>query len=207
MFEELIKRYPTLCCCQKQIEQAAEVLKGCFSAGGKLLICGNGGSAADSSHIVGELMKDFCFKRPIPLGEQKHLAKLFPEEGAKLARQLQKALPAISLPDQTALFTAWVNDASAETVYAQMVYGYGKQGDVLLALSTSGNSANVLQAARVARLLNLKVVTLTGAQPCKLDELSDVIVHAPETDTAAIQELHLPIYHALCAWCEKYFFS
>ena len=207
MFEELTKRYPALSCCQKQLEQAAELLKDCFSKGGKLLVCGNGGSAADSGHIAGELMKDFRFKRPISDEEQERLSELFPEEGANLARQLQKALPAISLPDQTALFTAWVNDASAETVYAQMVYGYGKQGDVLLALSTSGNSANVLQAARVARLLNLKVVTLTGARPCKLDELSDVIVHAPETDTAAIQELHLPIYHALCAWCEEYFFS
>lgn len=207
MFEELISRYPALHCCQRQIEQAAEILRDCFSAGGKLLICGNGGSAADSGHIVGELMKDFRFKRPISGEEQERLAELFPEDGAILAQQLQKALPAISLPDQAALFTAWVNDASAETVYAQMVYGYGRQGDVLLALSTSGNSDNILQAARAARLRDMKVVALTGARPCRLDELSDVIIHAPETDTTTVQELHLPIYHALCTWCEEYFFS
>lgn len=207
MFEELTKRYPALSCCQKQLEQAAELLKDCFSKGGKLLVCGNGGSAADSGHIAGELMKDFRFKRPIPAEEQQRLAALFPEDGAALAKQLQRALPVISLPDQTALFTAWTNDASAETAYAQMVYGYGKPEDLLLALSTSGNSANVLQAARAARLRDMKIIALTGARPCELDELSDVAIHVPETDTALVQELHLPVYHALCAWCEESFFS
>ncbi|MBQ7915319.1 MAG: SIS domain-containing protein [Firmicutes bacterium] len=207
MINELMKRYPVLECCRKEIEGTAQILMESFRNGGKLLTCGNGGSAADSGHIVGELMKGFILKRPLPSAEQEKLCEMFPEEGKKIAAQLQGALPAISLPDQTALLTAFVNDVAADMMYAQLVYGYGCAGDVLLGISTSGNSANVLNAARVAKFKGMKVIALAGEKACKLDELADIVIHVPAGKTHEVQELHLPVYHALCAWCEAESFS
>ena len=207
MINDLIKRYPVLAVCQKEIEEAAQVLKERFQQGGILLTCGNGGSAADSGHIVGELMKGFILKRPLSQQEQEALIQMFPEGGEKIAAQLQGALPAISLPDQTALLTAFVNDVAADMMYAQLVYGYGCAGDVLLGISTSGNSANVVNAAKVAKFKGMKVIALVGEKACKLDELADVVIHVPAAKTHEVQELHLPVYHALCAWCEEQFFK
>ncbi|MGI5855983.1 MAG: D-sedoheptulose-7-phosphate isomerase [Candidatus Merdivicinus sp.] len=207
MFEELYRRYPILAPCKESLEQAARLLLQCFQSGGKLLVCGNGGSSADSGHIVGELMKGFRLRRPIPPEERQRLLEWFPDCGEALANELQGALPAISLPDQTALFTACANDISASIAYGQMVYGYGRKGDVLLTISTSGNSENVVNAARIAKFRGLKIIALTGEGPCLLDRLADATIHVPEQETARIQELHLPVYHALCAWCEEQFFN
>ena len=207
MMDEWFERYPALDCCRTAMEKAANLLCESFRAGGQLLICGNGGSCADSGHIAGELLKGFRLKRPIPPAEAEELERRFGEEGKKLASTLQGALPAISLPDQTAVLTAFANDVLPEAGFAQLVYGYGRRGDVLLGISTSGNSSNIVDAARVAVLRGMNVIALVGSRPCNLDELADVAIHVPETDTAHVQELHLPVYHALCAWCEQAFFA
>lgn len=207
MTNEWFERYPMLRDCRASMTQAADLLCASFRAGGQLLICGNGGSCADSGHIAGELLKGFRLKRPIPPQERAELARRFGADGTRLADALQGALPAISLPDQTAVLTAFANDVLPEAGFAQLTYGYGRPGDVLLGISTSGNSANVVDAARVAAIRGMKVIALVGARPCALDALADVTIHVPETDTAHVQELHLPVYHALCAWCEQVFFG
>ena len=203
----LYETYPALSVCRDDIEKAIEQMLHTYRQGGKLLLCGNGGSAADSDHIVGELMKGFRLMRPLPRTEREQLMALFPEEGAYLAEHLQGALPAISLPDQTAVLTAFGNDVAADMGFAQLVYGYGRPGDVLLAISTSGNSRNVVNAARIARWREMTVIGLTGLKPGRLDGLAQVVIHAPGEDTAAVQELHLPIYHTLCSLCEDRFFG
>lgn len=175
-----------------------------FKTGGKLLVCGNGGSAADSEHVVGELMKSFRFKRPV---DSSFLASYRAANDGDAPSWLEGALPAISLVSQTALSTAFGNDEAAVGVFAQQVYGYGKCGDVLLAISTSGNSANVIEAVKVARAKDMKVVSLTGASESALTSLSDVCVRAPRDEVFRIQELHLPIYHALCAAVEAELFG
>ena len=207
MIDTLIERYPELAGCRGEIEAAAERLIQAFAAGGQLLVCGNGGSCADSGHIVGELMKGFRLLRPLPAAERERLEELYPQEGAYLAEHLQGALPAIALPDQTAVLTAFGNDVAADMGFAQLVYGYGRSGDVLLAISTSGNSRNVVNAARIARFRGMTVIGLTGFRSGQLDALSQVVIHAPGEDTAAVQEHHLPIYHALCSMCEDHFFG
>ena len=207
MTNEWFERYPALESCRPAMESAAEILCGSFRAGGQLLICGNGGSCADSGHVAGELLKGFRLKRPIPQQDRDELVRRFGADGAQLADALQGALPAISLPDQTAVLTAFANDVLPEAGFAQLTYAFGRPGDVLLGISTSGNSANVADAARAAVLRGMKVIALVGARPCILDELADVAIHVPETDTAHVQELHLPVYHALCAWCEQVFFG
>ena len=207
MTNEWFERYPALESCRGMIEAAAEILCESFRNGGQLLICGNGGSCADSGHIAGELLKGFRLNRPIPQQDRDELVRRFGADGAQLADALQGALPAISLPDQTAVLTAFANDVLPEAGFAQLTYGYGRPGDVLLGISTSGNSANVVDAARVAAVRGMKVIALVGARPCKMDELADAAIHVPETDTAHVQELHLPVYHALCAWCEQVFFG
>lgn len=203
----LIDTYPDLSVCKNDLESAFELLKSTYQQKGKLLICGNGGSAADSEHIAGELMKGFVSKRPLPDKMRRRFRELFPEEGDFIADNLQGALPTISLVSHSALMTAFINDVSAETVFAQQVYGYGQKGDALLAISTSGNSANVVRAAQVARALELQTIGLTGAGGGKLSDLCEVTIKVPREETHRIQELHLPVYHALCIALEEAFFG
>lgn len=196
--ERLCGRYPQLGALQEEIRRAYEVLRDGYEAGGKLLVCGNGGSASDSEHIVGELMKGFYKKRP--LGEEKR------RKYGELAGHLQGALPAIALTGHPALSTAFLNDVDPEMVFAQQVYGYGTKEDVLLAMSTSGNSRNVVNAVRVAKAKQMKTIGFTGKSGGTLGGLCDVCLRAPAEVTADIQEYHLPIYHALCAMLEEHFF-
>ena len=197
--EELTTRYPALQECREQIQAAFVILSESYHCGGKLLVCGNGGSAADAEHIVGELMKGFHSQRPLSPEEE--------EKYGEYASKLQQALPAISLTQHTALNTAFSNDVAPEMVYAQQVYGYGAPGDVFLGISTSGNSANVVHAARVAREKGLKVLSLTGRSGGELLSISDVCIHVPARETYQVQELHLPVYHALCSMLESEFFG
>lgn len=205
--KELYKRYGCLECCEAEIEKALDIMIECYENKGKLLVCGNGGSAADSDHIVGELMKGFMLKRPMEKIFEDKLEELFPGEGEILSKGLQGALPAISLAGQSAIFTAFINDVEPDMVYAQLTYGYGVCGDVLIGISTSGNSKNVVNAAKIAKAKGLKIIALVGQKKCKLDDIADVVIHVPETETFKIQELHLPVYHYLCAECEGHFWE
>jgi phosphoheptose isomerase len=207
ILRSMIHKYPELQVCARDTEAAYDKLKATFDAGGKLLICGNGGSASDSEHIVGEMMKGFMLKRPIPSGVREKLYTLYGQEGEMLSDGLQGALPALSLVSQTAFLTAYANDVSAEMAFAQQVYGYGKPGDVLLGLTTSGNSANVLRAVQVARAIGMTTIGLTGGNGGKLRVLCDVSICVPHDLTPDIQERHLPIYHALCMMLEEAFFD
>ena len=203
----LIDRYPKLIVCHDDIMVAYEFLEAAYSNGRKLLVCGNGGSASDSEHIVGELMKEFKLKRKIYSDHAAVLKEIDPELGQTLADHLQGALPAISLTGHSSLQTAYMNDAVPELVFAQQVNGYGKPGDVFLGISTSGNSKNVLYAAVNAKAKGLKVIGLTGAKENKLMKYADVTIRVPETETYKIQELHLPVYHCLCLMLEDHFFG
>lgn len=204
---ELIERYPELHVSGEDIARACILIAEAFRAGGKLLVCGNGGSAADSEHIVGELMKGFMLKRPIPEAMRKHLIAQYGEEGSILANSLQGALPTISLNSQTSLLTAYGNDVANEMIFAQQVWGYGKPWDVLLAISTSGNSKNVLKAVQVARVMGLTTIGLTGQAGGAMAGLCDVTIRVPYVTTPEIQERHLPIYHTLCKMLEEEFFG
>lgn len=205
--DHLIERYPQLIVCRKDIMNAYELLEAAYSNGRKLLVCGNGGSASDSEHIVGELMKEFKLKRKVYSDQAAALKTIDPELGQVLADNLQGALPAICLTGHSSLTTAFMNDANADLVFAQQVNGYGKPGDVFLGISTSGNSKNVLYAAVNAKAKGLKVIGLTGAKECKLMKYADVCIRVPETETYKIQELHLPVYHCLCLMLEDFFFE
>ena len=207
MIKELIKRYPALECCKEQIEAARDTLIECYEKGGKLLLCGNGGSSADCDHIVGELMKGFLLKRPINEADKARMRADSPELSDKTLNSLQMGLPAISLTSISALNTAFANDVDPELIYAQSVFALGKADDVLIAISTSGNAKNVCEAARVARAIGMKVIALTGKDGGELKYLSDMSIVAPECETYMIQELHLPIYHYICAEVEKHFFG
>ena len=204
---ELMKRYPQLVVVRKEIEESYEVLKKSYQNGGKLLIAGNGGSCADSEHIVGELMKGFCLERKVPGDFADTLKEIDLEMGANLAAKLQGALPAIALDNHNALNTAYLNDVDGLLCYAQQVYGYGTTGDVFLGISTSGNSKNVLYAAVTARAKGMKFIGLTGEKNSKLEQMSDLCIKVPQTETYMIQELHLPVYHCLCLMLENEFFS
>ncbi len=202
----LYERYPALLKCESDIENALKLMIETYENGGKILICGNGGSCADSGHIVGELMKGFLSKRPL-CEEKKNLIKnAIPEEYDLFTSKLQESLPAIALDSQNALVTAFANDVDPDLIYAQSVLGYGKKGDLFVGLSTSGNSQNVVFGAKMAKALGLKTVSLTGKNESKLSEICDVTIKAPETETYKVQEYHLPIYHYLCAQIEKCFF-
>ena len=192
MIQELVKRYPVLDAVKDQIEEAYKILETCYENGGKLLIAGNGGSAADSDHIVGELMKGFVKRRPV---------------SAELAKKLQGGLPAIALTNHAALSSAFANDVDGMLSYAQQVNGYGKAGDVFLGISTSGNAENVMYAAVTAKAKGMKVIGLTGKTGGKLAKIADVAIIVPEQETYKIQELHLPIYHALCLMLEDRFYA
>lgn len=200
-------RCPDIASCIPAVEAAYAALCATFHAGGKLLICGNGGSAADSDHIVGELMKGFERKRPISEELRQRLAQVGQGRGVYLADHLQGALPAISLSAHTALATAISNDAAWEMVFAQQVLGYGKKGDALIGISTSGNAANVLNALHVARALELRTIGLTGRSGGSMRDLCDIVICVPYERTLEIQERHLAIYHTLCLMLEQEFFG
>lgn len=198
---QLIERYPLLASCESEIKKATDLIIKTFESGNRLYICGNGGSAADADHIVGELMKGFLKKRPLTD------TQIDAFEDKQLAKGLMQGLPAISLHSQSAFLTAFLNDEDPSLLYAQAMYALGQKNDTLLAISTSGNSGNVVNAVAAARALGCNVVSLVGSKECKLDGLSNIIIHANHTDTYRIQELHLPIYHYICATVEDYFFK
>lgn len=204
---ELLERYPKLAACKNEIIKAENKLIECYEGGGKLLVCGNGGSCADADHIVGELMKGFLKKRPLSDCQKQNMMSKSPSLSEKTLEKLQGALPAISLCSLNALNTAFSNDVDPELIYAQNVFGLGSKGDVFIGISTSGNASNVYLAACVARSLGMTVIGLSGKDGGKLKEISDICIVAPETETYKIQELHLPIYHYLCAAVEKHFFE
>ena len=205
--DNLIERYPSLAVCKESIQTAYDTMKQAYTEGRKLLVCGNGGSAADSEHIVGELMKEFKLKREVYKNQAEAMKQIDPELGDILARHLQGALPAIALTGHSSLTTAFMNDSNPELIFAQQVNGYGKQGDIFFGISTSGNSRNVLFAAVAAKAKGLKVIGLTGQKSCKLAQLADVCIQVPETETYKIQEMHLPVYHCLCMMLEEYFYG
>lgn len=203
----LIERYPQIDKCKKEIEKAYLIFEESYAKGNKLLVAGNGGSAADSEHIVGELMKGFENPRNLSSEYKERLMSVNDELGKVLGENLQMALPTIALDGHVALTTAYMNDCEPLLCFAQQVNGYGKEGDVFLGISTSGNSKNILYAAVVAKAKGMKVVTLTGAKDSKLSQIADVTIKAPETRTYRIQEYHLPIYHCLCLMLEERFFG
>jgi len=205
--DTLVSRYPALTGVREEIAAAFETLAASYQAGGQLLIAGNGGSAADAGHIVGELMKSFCLPRPMDEAFRLAAEAEDPLLGRALGERLQQGLPALALSAHTALGTAWINDCDPELVYAQQVAGYGRKGDVLLGITTSGNSANILYAAVAARAKGLKVIGLTGASGGRLAGKADVCIRVPETETFKVQELHLPVYHCLCLMLEQRFFG
>lgn len=205
--EELLTRYPALKSCAGEIRKTAEILISGFKAGNKLMLCGNGGSCADCEHITGELMKGFLSRRPISPEKRAEMKKLNPDIGEDVLSKLQLAVPAIPLPSLTALNSAFCNDVDPSLVYAQELMGLGTPGDMLLCISTSGNSANCVAAAEVGKALGLTVIALTGAKGGRLKEKADICICVPETETFKVQELHLPVYHYLCAEVEATIFS
>lgn len=206
IFEELMERYPVLEAVRGPILEAYRLLEECYSRGGKLLIAGNGGSCADAEHIVGELMKGFKKRRPLPEDLKQRMCGEDENHGALLADSLQGSLMAIALTGHPGLSTAFANDVDADMMFAQQLCGYGMPGDVFLGISTSGNSKNVDYAVTVAKAKGLKVIGLTGRDGGKLGRRADVAVIVPEPETFKVQELHLPIYHALCLLLEERFF-
>lgn len=204
--DDLVERYPLLSGIKDSVRQAYQILEVCYANGGKLLIAGNGGSSSDAEHIVGELMKSFIKKREVPDAFANQLRNVDEAESRYLLSKLQGALPAISLSGHPSLSTAFLNDVNGELVYAQQVYGLGKQGDVLLGISTSGNAQNVNYAAVVAKAKGMKVIGLTGKDGGKLGTIADGAIIVPEYETFKIQEYHLPIYHVLCLMLEERFF-
>lgn len=205
--ERMLRTFPDLGACLPEIRCAIEALVGCYRQGGKLLVCGNGGSAADSDHLVAELMKGFLLPRAIPQADREALAAASPEHGVYLAGHLQRALPAISLAGHSALSSAFANDVAADMVFAQQVYGYGRQGDLLLAISTSGRSRNVLYAVEVGKALGLRTAALTGRPGGPLASAAEIAIAVPGENTPAIQERHLAVYHAISAAVEAAFFG
>lgn len=204
--EELVERYPALDAVKDDVRKAYELLEACYEQGGKLLIAGNGGSCADAEHIVGELMKGFVKRREVSDSFAECLRNADEVWGAELAKKLQGGLPAIALTGHAGLSTAYLNDVDGDLIFAQQTYGYGRPGDVLIGISTSGNAKNVMYAMTVAKALGMKTIGLTGKDGGALKREADVSVVVPETETFKIQELHLPVYHALCLMLEERFF-
>jgi D-sedoheptulose 7-phosphate isomerase len=207
MLNKLMNRYPQLEFCKADIVSAAELIIDCYEKGGKVILCGNGGSCADCDHIVGELMKGFLKLRPLSDEKKAEMKANCPLVDDELLNKLQGGLPAISLPSITALNSAFCNDVDPELIYAQPIMALGNKNDILIALSTSGNSKNVYGAVKVAKALGVKVIGLSGKLGGKLKETSDICICVPETETFKIQELHLPVYHYLCAAVEAHFFN
>ena len=207
VLDQMALHHPAVSENRQQVEDAFSLLKDCFLSGGKLLLCGNGGSAADSLHIAGELMKSFILPRTPDPAFQAAVREQFPKDAGLLLDKLERGLPAIPLVENVSLATAIQNDTAPKLVFAQQVYALGKQGDVLLGISTSGNSENVVYAVEVARALGMQVISLTGKGPNRLTELSNCQIAVRETEPFLVQELHLPIYHALCLMLEHAFFG
>lgn len=205
--EELTERYPVLKAVRKDVLSAYECLKECYEDGGKVLIAGNGGSCADSEHMVGELMKGFVKRRPVSEEFAAALENADPVRGRELASSLQGGLPAMALTGHPGLSTAFLNDVNGEMIYAQQIYGYGKKGDVFIGISTSGNSKNIMYAIAVAKARGIKTIGLSGKDGGQLGKACDIPVIVPEMETYKIQELHLPVYHTLCLMLEEYFYE
>ena len=205
--EELFNRYPSLVSCQREILSALASLIDMFERGGKLLLCGNGGSCADCEHIVGELMKGFLSNRTLSPVQRKEMRQNCPLIKEEFLEDLQQGLPAISLPSLTALNTAFCNDVNPKLMFAQCVMALGSKKDMLLCISTSGNSKNVCAAAMTAKARGIRTLGLTGSHGGRLKALCDQCICVPETETFKIQELHLPVYHFLCAQIERHFFT
>ncbi len=203
--ENLIKSYPELKVVVPKINDAVNRLINVYSNGGKILACGNGGSAADCEHIVGELLKEFKVKRKISKETQEKL--LLSGASKEYLDNVYGALPAISLASHVGFITAFINDADADYVFAQQLYALGKSGDALFAISTSGNSLNIINVAIMAKAKDICVIGLTGENGGKLSEYSDVLINVPSIETAKVQEYHLPVYHIICELLEKYFFG
>lgn len=203
-FEELFRRYPQLEPQREALRGALELLLLGIRGGGKVLVCGNGGSASDAEHIVGELMKEFDRTRPVDDETARRLKRQ--AEAEDLLLMLQGAIPAISLNSQTSLISAIANDTDASMVYAQQLYGYARPGDVLIGLSTSGNAANVINAVRLAKAKDVHTICITGQTGGKLRDLADALIRLPETETYKVQELTLPVYHMLCHEAERAMF-
>lgn len=205
----LLDRYPVLSVCETDLTAAVETLLATYQSGGKLLTCGNGGSAADAEHIVGELMKGFLLPRKLGADMQEKFEKACPASADYFMKNLQGTLPAISMVNQVALGTAFANDQAPDLVFAQQVLGMGNPEDTLLAISTSGNSTNVLYALDMARAKGLRTIALTGASGGKIEaeHRAAVTIRVPENETCKIQELHLPVYHMLCIAAEQEFFG
>lgn len=206
VLDALVDRYPILAPQKEDIRALYELIRQSFASGGKLLVCGNGGSAADALHIVGELMKSFTLPRPIDAEAARLLSERFGQEGERLAASLEGALPAVALVENAVLSTALQNDVSGGISFAQQVYGLGRPGDVLLCISTSGNAANAVAAAMVAHARGMRVALLSGGTGGKLRPLCDVSVVVGVSETFMVQEWHLPVYHALCLMLEYAFF-
>lgn len=203
----LVERYPKLESVKQDIIKAYLLMEECYEHDRKLLIAGNGGSAADAEHIAGELMKRFKTPRPVPVEFAEKLKRIDPSRGEDLAKNLERGLMAIPLVAHEALTTAYINDVNGIGVFAQQLYGFGRPGDVFLGISTSGNSENIVSATVVARALGIKVIGLTGGNGGELAKVADVTIKVPESETYMIQELHLPVYHCLCLMLEDRFFG
>ena len=205
--KELVERYPALSVCKADIESAAKTIIGSYEAGGKLLVAGNGGSAADSDHITGELLKSFIKKRKPEKEFLESLSEIDQETGKYLEDKLQGSLPAIALSNNSALMTASLNDVDGNVMFAQQVMGLGKKGDVFLGITTSGNSKDIIYALVVAKAKGLKTIALTGKDGGKAKTIADISIVVPQEETFKIQELHLPVYHALCLTVEEHFWK
>lgn len=207
ILNRLLNRFPKLDNCDREIRNAVKMITECYKNSGKILICGNGGSASDSLHIVGELMKSFMLPRKLKSEYVEKIKEIFPENLEYFIENLQGTLPAISLVSETALTTAYSNDNSADLCFAQQVLGHGNNNDILIAISTSGNSKNVIYASQIAKVKNMKVISLTGKNGGNLKNLSDININVEEQETFIIQEYHLPIYHTLCFAVENEIFG
>jgi D-sedoheptulose 7-phosphate isomerase len=205
--QQLVSRYPQLIGIQDNVVKAYQLIVSVFEAKGTLLVAGNGGSAADAEHIVGELMKGFVKKRPVPAAFVAKIQEIDRDAAHYIGNNIQQGLPSIALSAHTALNTACINDIDGKIIYAQQVYGYGRAGDLFLGISTSGNAQNVLYALITAKAKNMNTIVLTGGSGGAAAAYADISIIVPETETYKIQELHLPIYHALCLMVEEHFFS
>lgn len=206
--EELLTRYPVLAVCEETLAEALARMLETYEKGGKIMVCGNGGSCADAQHIVGELMKGFLLRRPMT-EEQKTAfeAALGKEDAEIFASRMQRGIPAMALDGATGLLTAYANDVDADYIYAQQVFACGQKNDLLIGISTSGNSKNVVNAMKAAKAMGIRTIALTGAKESKSSALASVAIRVPETETFKVQELHLPVYHYLCAEMEESVFG
>lgn len=204
---DIFERYPELSVCIESMLKAVEMMCETYHSGGKILVCGNGGSCADSEHIVGELMKSFTLPRGIPSEDKEKLSSLLGDESKIFEENLQRGVPAFSLCSQSGVMTAYNNDVNPDMVYAQLLYACGRNEDMLIGISTSGNSKNVVNAVKTAKAFGIKSLCLTGSKKCIIDDFADCVIKVPETETYKIQELHLPVYHYLCLETEKKLFG